>query len=182
VNYYVGLQKAGLGDTPAKIGAGWCGEALGKEKAAIAFEGNWAYPYLPDNFPNVHWRFFKMPKGKVRATLAFTVAYSTSPASKRKDLAWTLIQYLTGKTGAKIWTSKGLALPARADVKVNFPPPSRKPLLQEAGYAHVWVWPPNWDKVWTVGNNELSAVFEGNESVSGMLSRLQSEAQSTLAR
>lgn len=178
MNFYVQLQKDGLGDTPAKLGVGWCGEAIGKEKAAIAFEGNWAFPYLPDTFPNVRWRFYPMPKGKVRGTLAFTVSYSTSPASKNKDAAWVLISYLTGKAGMKLWTSKGLALPARSDVKVNFPAPSRKPLLQEAGYAHVWLWPAGWDKVWTVANNELSAVMEGKRSVDDMLSRIQSEAQS----
>jgi multiple sugar transport system substrate-binding protein len=178
MNFYVQLQKDGLGDTPAKLGVGWCGEAIGKEKAAIAFEGNWAFPYLPETFPNVRWRFYPLPKGKVRSTLAFTVSYSTSPASKNKAAAWVLISYLTGKTGMRIWTSKGLALPARSDVKVNFPAPSRKPLLAEAGYAHVWLWPAGWDKVWTVANNELSAVMEGKKSVDDMLSRIQSEAQS----
>jgi multiple sugar transport system substrate-binding protein len=178
INFYVQLQRDGLAETPAKLGVDWCGEAIGKQKAAIAFEGNWAFPYLPETFPNVRWRFYPMPKGKVRGTLAFTVAYSTSPASKNKAAAWTLISYLTGKTGMGIWTSKGLALPARSDVKVNFPAPSRKPLLQEAGYAHVWFWPAGWDKVWTVANNELSAVMEGKKSVDDMLSRIQSEAQS----
>lgn len=119
-----------------------------------------------------------MPKGKVKGTLAFTVSYSTSPASKNKDAAWTLISYLTGQTGMRLWTSKGLALPARSDVKVNFPAPSRKPLLSEAGYAHVWLWPAGWDKVWTVANNELGAVLEGKQTVNGMLSRIQSEARS----
>jgi multiple sugar transport system substrate-binding protein len=178
VNFYVGLQRAGLGDTPAKLGVGWCGEAIGKEKAAIAFEGNWAFPYLPDTFPNVRWRFYPMPKGKVRATLAFTVAYSTSPASRNKNAAWTLISYLTGQSGMRQWTSKGLALPARSDVRVNFPAPSRRPLLQQAPYARVWIWPAGWDKVWTVANNELSAVLEGKQTVNGMLSRIQSEARS----
>ncbi|MCA1709412.1 MAG: extracellular solute-binding protein, partial [Actinobacteria bacterium] len=107
MNFYVQLQKDGLGDTPAKLGVGWCGEAIGKQKAAIAFEGNWAFPYLPDTFPSVKWRFYPMPKGKVKGTLAFTVSYSTSPASKNKDAAWVLISYLTGKTGMKLWTSKG---------------------------------------------------------------------------
>jgi multiple sugar transport system substrate-binding protein len=178
VNFYVGLQKAGLGDTPAKLGVGWCGEAIGKEKAAIAFEGNWAFPYLPETFPNVRWRFYPMPKGKVRATLAFTVSYSTSPASKNKDAAWTLISYLTGQAGMRQWTSRGLALPARSDVRVNFPAPSRRPLLQQAPYARVWLWPAGWDKVWTVANNELSAVLEGKQTVNGMLSRIQNEARS----
>ncbi len=177
LEFYVGLQRDGLADTPAKLGAGWCGEALGKEKAAIIFEGNWAYPYLPDTFPNVKWKFYPLPKGKTKGTLAFTVAYSTSPASSNKAAAWVLIKYLTGRTGMKLWTSKGLALPARSDVRVNFPPPSRKPLLQESAYSHPWVWPANFDKVWTVANNELSAVMEGKQTVPGMLAKIQTEAQ-----
>jgi multiple sugar transport system substrate-binding protein len=181
VNYYVGLQKAGLGDRPAKLGAGWCGEALGKGTAAIAFEGNWVYPYLPNNFPNIRWRFHPIVKGKTSATLAFTVAYSTGRHSANKELAWRLIKYLTGREGMRIWTSKGLALPARSDVKVRYPGPSRAPLLAEARYSRPWVWPAGWNKVWEVGNNELTAVFEGRQTVNGMLSRMQSEAQAARA-
>jgi len=40
-NFYVGLINSGLAGTQQQLGAGWCGEALGKEKAAITFEGNW---------------------------------------------------------------------------------------------------------------------------------------------
>ena len=46
VNWYVGLINRGLAGTPAQLGVGWCGEALGKEKAAIVFEGNWALPFM----------------------------------------------------------------------------------------------------------------------------------------
>ena len=41
VTQYFGWIKIGLAQTPAQLGAGWCGEALGKEKASIIFEGNW---------------------------------------------------------------------------------------------------------------------------------------------
>jgi multiple sugar transport system substrate-binding protein len=177
VNFYVGLQKAGLGDRPAKLGADWCGAALGKGTAAIAFEGNWVYPFLPNNHPNIRWRFAPMVRGKARATLAFTVAYATGRNSSNKELAWVLIKYLTGREGMRLWTSKGLALPARSDVRVRFPGPSRTPLLRQAAYARPWVWPAGWNKVWEVGNNELTAVFEGKQTVNGMLSRMQSEAR-----
>ena len=55
-NFYVGLIKQGLAGTPAQLGVGWCGEALGKEKAAIAFEGNWVVPFMAETFPNVNSR------------------------------------------------------------------------------------------------------------------------------
>ena len=50
VKYYVGLIKSGLADTPTSSGS-WCGEALGKGKAAIIFEGNWLLPYMKSTYP-----------------------------------------------------------------------------------------------------------------------------------
>src|ERR671937_2642194 len=52
VNYYASFQKEGLAGTHDKLGVGWCGEALGKEKAAIIIEGNWVVGYMQDTFPN----------------------------------------------------------------------------------------------------------------------------------
>ena len=47
------MIKYGLAGTHDQLGVGWCGEALGKEKAAIIFEGNWLLPYMADDFPTV---------------------------------------------------------------------------------------------------------------------------------
>ena len=54
VNFYVGLINVGLAGTQPQLGAGWCGEALGKEKAAIIFEGNWVMPFMAEQFPSVN--------------------------------------------------------------------------------------------------------------------------------
>ena len=55
MNCYVGLINRGLAGTPAQLGVGWCGEALGKEKAAIIFEGNWVLPFMGSDFPTVRY-------------------------------------------------------------------------------------------------------------------------------
>ena len=62
VNFYVGLIKKGLATTPDKLGAGWCGEALGKGQAAIIFEGNWVLPFMKTTYPNVQVR--RLPDGQ----------------------------------------------------------------------------------------------------------------------
>src|SRR3954471_4670341 len=69
VNFYVGLIKDGLAATPDKLGAGWCGEAFGKQKVAFAFEGNWMLGYLKDTFPDLRYTLAPMPKGKTRGNL-----------------------------------------------------------------------------------------------------------------
>ena len=51
VQWYLDLFKNGLGMTASDLGAGWCGEALGKGSAAIAFEGGWLDPYMRVHVP-----------------------------------------------------------------------------------------------------------------------------------
>jgi len=173
VNYYVNLIKDGLAATPDKIGSGWCGEAFGKERAAIAFEGNWMFPTMKD-FPSVSFKTAPMPKGKTRGNLAFTVSYSMAKDSKHKAAAWTLLSYLTGPKGMRQWTSLGLALPARSDVK---PVAGRGAFVKYPQFTHGWGNQVQFRHLWNdVANNELTAVIQGKESVNDMLSKIASAA------
>jgi multiple sugar transport system substrate-binding protein len=178
-DFYVGLKREGLAGSPADLGVGWCGEALGKQKAAIVFEGNWVVPYMATDFPTVRYQNNAMIRNKQPGNLAFTVSYSIARDSKNKAAAWTLLTFLAGKQGMGIWTSKGLALPSRSDVK---PIAGRQAFIQAAGHAQPWQFAPGFAKVITVANNELSAVFEGKQTINAMLEKVQSEAQSALRR
>ncbi len=177
LNFYVGLITQGLAGTPAQLGVGWCGEALGKEKAAIAFEGNWMFPFMTSTFPDVKFTTVQMIKQKQHGNLAFTVSYSMARDSGNKDAAWQLIRYLVGKPGMKTWTSKGLALPSRSDVA---PVAGRKAFLADAAAAHPWQFAPKFSKVIDTANNELSAVIEGKESVDDMLKKVESASNDAL--
>jgi multiple sugar transport system substrate-binding protein len=165
VNFYVGLIKKGLAATPTQLGVGWPGEALGKEKAAIIFEGNWVLPYMPLNFPQVKFGTGPMVKGKVNANLGFTVSYSLAKASKNKQAAWTLLSWLTSQKGMQLWMSKGFALPSRSDVKV---PNGRQAFLSQGPVSRGWAF-PNFDATYTIMNNDLQAVINGSMSTQQML-------------
>jgi multiple sugar transport system substrate-binding protein len=166
VNFYVGLIKSGLAATPDKLGSGWCGEALGKQKAAIIFEGNWLLPFMSSTYPNTRYGVFPMVSQKTGGNLAFTVSYSMAKDSKHKQAAWTLLSWLTGKQGQTLWMSKGLALPSRTDVKAIG---GRKNFLIAAKWAHGWGF-PHFATAYTVMNNDLSAVITGGKTVQQMLS------------
>jgi multiple sugar transport system substrate-binding protein len=165
INFYVGLIKSGLAQTPDKLGVGWCGEALGKQKSAIIFEGNWVLPYMSSTFPNTRYGVFPMISQKTGGNLAFTVSYSMARDAKNKSAAWTLLSWLTGKTGQKLWVSKGLALPSRSDVKAIG---GRSAFLKAAPYAHGWGF-QNFSNAYTVMNNDLTAVINGSKTVQQML-------------
>jgi len=172
VNFYVGLINKGLAATPDKLGAGWCGEALGKGKAAIIFEGNWLLPYMKSTYPNVQYGVFPMIKDKTGGNLAFTVSYSMAKDSANKQAAWTLLSWLTSKQGQTIWMSKGLALPSRKDVKAVG---GRQNFLAAAPFAHGWGFGnPHFANAYTIMNNDLNAVISGSKSVSSMMSDVAS--------
>jgi multiple sugar transport system substrate-binding protein len=165
VNYYVNFFKQGLAATPTQLGVGWPGEALGKEKAAIIFEGNWLLPYMKSTFPQVGFGVGPMVKGKVNGNLGFTVSYSMAKDSKNKAAAWTLLSWLTGKVGMTKWMSLGLALPSRSDVKAVG---GRAPFLAAGPSARGWGF-PNFSATLTIMNNDLQAVIDGNKTTAQML-------------
>jgi multiple sugar transport system substrate-binding protein len=166
VNFYVGLLKSGLAYTPPS--GSWCGQELGQNHAAIIFEGNWLIPYMKSTYPNVHYGIRPMIKGKANGNLAFTVSWSMAKDSKNKQAAWTLLSWLVGKQGEKLWMSKGLALSPRSDVKSIG---GRGPFLAAAPFAHGWGFGnPFFAKAYTVMGNDLNAVISGKKTTPQMLS------------
>jgi len=180
VNYYLSYMQRGFAGTPAQLGVGWCGEALGKQKAAIIMEGPWVTPYMSSTFPDVGYKTYQMvSKGPKKGfgNLAFTVSYSIGRDSPNKPAAWTLLSYLTGPQGMKVWTSKGVAMSSRSDVA---PLANQKAFAASAPYSHAWQFAPGFHSVMDQAGNELQAVFDGKESVSTMLQNIQSQATTAL--
>ena len=116
VQWYMDLFKNGLG-VVAPSGS-WCGEQLGKGNVAIAFEGGWLKGFMDTTYPNVNWSFAEVPQGSLGKpmTISYTAAYGIGADSANPDQGWTVLQYLTGTDGMKLWTEGGIAVPSRSDV------------------------------------------------------------------
>lgn len=179
LNFYVGLVKDGLADVPAKLSSGWCGEALGKGKAAIVFEGNWLVPPMKSDYPTVKYAIYPMVKGKQAGNISFTNAYSMAADSKNKNAAWTLISYLAGPEGMKTWTSGGLALPSRSDVQ---PAAGLDVFTKEAESARPWAFPAGFADVRTVMGNELTNAIQGKTSVDEAVKKVSDAATAALTK
>lgn len=179
VQTYINWLKSGVAQTPTQLGVGWCGEALGKEKASIIFEGNWVTSYMADTFPKVTWKTYPLVQNKARGNLGFTVSYSISKDSKHKAEAFRLLRYLGGPTGMSVWTQASGFLPSRSDVKA---PAGRAVFLKEAPSTHAWQFAPGFSKVVDTANSELQAAFEGKETVQAALANIQAAAQAALKR
>ena len=134
VQWYMDLFKNGLGMTASDLGAGWCGEALGKKLVAIIFEGGWLDPFMASTYPDVKYAWAQMPTGSSGSpvTISYTVSYSIGADSANKDQAWVLLSYLTGKEGMTSWTQGGVALPSRKDVPI---PQGKEVLAASSAFA-----------------------------------------------
>lgn len=176
-NFWIGLNEAGLVGSPEQLGVGWCGEALGKGKAAIAFEGNWVVSFLDSTYPDLKYALHPFIEGTQKANMAFTVSYSMAADSQNKPAAWLLLSYLVGKDGMEIWTSQGLALPSRSDVA---PLPGKEVFTDQADVAHGWVLTPNFSTVSNTANNDLTAVVSGEKTVEEMLDDVEQAATTAL--
>ena len=175
--FWTGLYKEGLVATPEKLGVGWCGEAIGKKKSAIVFEGNWAVPFLDETYPDIDYAIHPLVQGEEEANMAYTVSYSMAADSKNKEAAWVLLSYLVGPDGMKIWTSKGLALPSREDVD---PVEGREPFIDDADVAHGWQLAPKFTQVYDAANNELTNVVLGKKQIDEMLTKVDQTAQEAI--
>jgi len=176
---YLGWLRSGLARTPAQLGVGWCGEALGKGKAAIIFEGNWVYSFMRTTYPGIRFRVYPMVKNKAQGNLGFTVSYSIGRDSDNKTAAWTLLSWLVGRQGMGVWTRNVGFLPSRSDVK---PPAGRANFLKNASAARPWSFIKGFDRLYDFAGKELEKTFNGDQSVATMLRNIDTETKAALAR
>lgn len=186
LEFYYGLYKDGYATTPADTGTEWPGDTLVKQKAALVFEGNWLFPFIQKNAPNLKYTIAEMPAGpKGRASLAYTVSYSAYKNAPNKDAAWFLINYLTGPEGMKKWTSLGLAMPARKSLEADWANQfkDRAPFLKAAAYAQPWQIGPGGQEIYDkVTTPELKDVFAGKTAPKDALANMEKKGNDILAR
>jgi multiple sugar transport system substrate-binding protein len=186
LEFYYGLYKEGLASTPSDTGTEWPGDALAKKKGAMAFEGNWVFPFLQKNAPDLKFGIAELPAGPGgRGTLAFTVSYSVNARSEQKDAAWFLVNYLTGLEGMKRWTSLGLAMPARKSLEVEWLAQfkEREPFLKAAAYAQPWQLGPGGQEVYDkAATPALKDVFAGKLAPKDALAEIERKGNEILSK
>ncbi len=172
--------KAQTAGQPSDVGSGWGGEMFGQQKAAMVLEGNWAIPFIQSNFPDVDFGTAEVPtvNGK-KGTMAFTVAYVMNKNSAKKEAAWKLLSYLTGKEGMKTWTSKGFALPTRKSVAAELgydKDALRGALVAGSSYATSWQAGATLPTIMNNFNNQFVAAYTGGSTLTEALSKAQETA------
>jgi len=139
--FYLKLYKDGVATIPTDVGAGWNGDVMGRQQAAMAISGAWAIPYFKENYPEMKYKVAVLPKGKQAATLAFSTAFVIAKEAPYPDDAWKLLSYMAGKEGMAEWTQSGIALPTRKSVAEQnkfYEHPIYGTFMESVEFAHLY--------------------------------------------
>jgi multiple sugar transport system substrate-binding protein len=168
--FYTSFQLNKTGVQPGDVGAGWDGDAFGKQQVAMTFEGGWMIPFMSQTFPDVQYGIAPVPSapnGK-RGNLLYTNAWAAYSGTAHPDAAWKLIQFLTGAGHQGDVLHDGFALPTVKSLEKD-PYFQQNPgvavLQQGADYGHADFYGAADSKVHSEVANALLAVMLGRSSV-----------------
>ncbi len=95
-NFVKSMIKAGTFKLTNQLGAGWGGEAFGKQECGMTIEGNWIAGAMTHDYPTVSYKAVELPAGPAgKGTLQYDGGWGLAAASKNKTDATGLISYLT---------------------------------------------------------------------------------------
>ncbi|MCZ7545879.1 MAG: extracellular solute-binding protein [Anaerolineae bacterium] len=112
LEFWYGMYDAGYGAWPTDIGVGWCGEAIGRELTAMAWEGGWMINYMNLDFPDVEYAIVPLPSGPAgEGNLLFTNAWGAKANTRYPVAAAALAMFLAGPENQEAILQTGFALP-----------------------------------------------------------------------
>ena len=152
------MKNDGVLVTSADVGAGWCGEAIGKELVAMTYEGGWMVNYMRNDFPDVNWKAVqvaKAPSGD-RSNVIFTNAIGVNAATKYPRAAAAFTIFLTSRENQAEVAKTGFAYPAHPDQLNLIVDPNDRAISAGGLVGKVAYWGPSTGGV----NDEVSRAIE----------------------
>ncbi|WP_304224406.1 ABC transporter substrate-binding protein [Gracilinema caldarium] len=139
IQMYVNIYKKGLGVEASSVGAGWEGEAFGKEQVALIMSGPWCLGYLKGSFPNVYKKLgvVEMPRGTQKSTMIYTVSWSINKQTKNRAAAITALKFLVSE-GQRIFVEKAGVLASNRTIAAQDKDPIKLPFYRGAEYGTAW--------------------------------------------
>ena len=96
LTYVQDMMKDGVAAYSSDVGAGWGGEAFGKELGAMTIEGNWIVGAMEADFPDVEYTTVPLPAGPAgEGTLQYTNCWGIASESGNIEGATSLVEHLT---------------------------------------------------------------------------------------
>ncbi len=177
------MKKDGVLVTSADVGAGWCGEAIGKELIAMTYEGGWMVNYMRNDFPDVNWKavqVVKAPNG-VRSNVIFTNAIGVNAGTKYPKAAAALTIFLTSRENQAAVAKTGFAYPAHPDQLGLIQDPNDRAISAGGLIGKVAYWGQNTGKINDQVSKALERVYLGVMNVDDSFAEAEKKVNSILA-
>lgn len=190
MEFWYGLYRDKFATLKGDIGAGWCGEAFGKQQVAMAMEGGWLIPFMAKEYPDVTYTAIPIPQpdGGEQASLVFTNAWAAKADTQYPKAAAALVLYLTSAQNQKPIMETGFALPTVQSLLEDpfFESRPNEKVLAEAGsYGtpadNAFGGPAKKDDVLKPLGQAIERIFLGQGDVKTNLDQAAEEANQVLA-
>lgn len=168
---------------PSDVGAGWCGEAIGKELVGLTLEGGWMVNFMRNDYPDVDWRAVVLPQGPVtRADVIFTNAIGVNAFTQYPRAAAAFTFFVTGHENQGEIVRTGFAYSTHPD-QVDLVQDDNDKAIAEGGVledSRVAYWGPNTGRVNDAVSQALERIYLGDQDVDTAFAQAQQEAQQAL--
>lgn len=175
------LLEEGVAAYSSDLGAGWGGEAFGKQKAAMTIEGNWIAGAMSADYPKVGYTVAELPAGPAgKGTLAFTNCWGIAEDSGNKEDAVDLVEFLTSPDQQLEFADAFGVIPSIESAAAQYAEdkPEFQPFIAGADYAQT---PPSQQgasDVITDFNAQLEGLTDGDPKA--ILASVQDSLQAAL--
>lgn len=183
VDLVAGMKTAGSLSTPSDLGAGWCGEAVGKKLAAMTYEGGWMVNFMKTTYPDVQWKVVPLPTGtKGQADIIFTNGIGVNAATKYPRASAALAMFITGSYNQGQIVKTGFAYSTQLSQLSLIQNPNDQAIALGGTWplTRVDYYGPNTGNVQAALSKALSAVFLGSSTVADALTQAQTDVQTAL--
>jgi len=138
LEYAQTLLTDGVMKYATELGAGWGGEAFGKQLSAMTIEGNWITGAMTNDFPDVNYTVAELPAGpEGQGTLQFTNCWGIAADSPNQQAALDLVEQLTSKDAQLTFSEEFGPMPSIQSAAEEWKSanPTLVPFLDGADYA-----------------------------------------------
>ncbi len=173
------MYAQGLIVTASDVGAGWCGEAIGKELVGMTYEGGWMVNFMRQSYPEVDWKAVPLPTGPLgKADVIFTNGIGVNAATKYPRAAAAFTMFVTGRDNQAEIVKTGFAYSTHPDQLDLVVDPNDAAIAQGGMFdlTRVAYWGPNTGKVNDAVSQALNRVYLGEQSVEDAFAQAQEEA------
>jgi multiple sugar transport system substrate-binding protein len=182
-NIIAEMRQEGSLVTPADVGAGWCGQAIGQELVGMTLEGGWMVNFMRTDYPDVEWRAVPVPAGPAgEASIIFTNGIGVNNRSRFPAASAAFTLFVTGAANQAAIAATGFAYPAREDQLDLIVDPNDAAIAEGGTYelTRVAYWGPNTGRVNEAVSQALERIYLGEQGVEPSFLQAQQEAQQAL--